>query len=146
MFSFCCFLLFKINVQNVKYFFVRSEMRFFLMLPQNPAIGLIRFGVGKIQENMGAILRSVKQLKNVQFAMILPPSPSSMSILKRGSSRLWGRMCDIDVEGAKSKKGNAIFETNFLSHIFLEFLVFVAIVGKISSSSSQSRRKNSKIH
>ena len=79
-------------------------------------------------------------------AMILPPSPSSMSILKRGSSRLWGRMCDIDVEGAKSKKGNAIFETNFLSHIFFEFLVFVAIVGKISSSSSQSRRKNSKIH
>ena len=44
--------------------------------------------------------------------MILPPSPSSMSILKRGSSRLWGRMCDIDVEGAKSKKGNASFETN----------------------------------
>ena len=84
--------------------------------------------------------------KNVQFAMILPPSPSSMLILKRGSSRLWGRMCDIDVEGAKSKKGNAIFETNFLSHIFFEFLVFVAIVGKISSSSSQSRRKNSKIH
>ena len=38
MFSFCCFLLFKINVQNVKYFFVRSELRFFLMLPQNPAI------------------------------------------------------------------------------------------------------------
>ena len=78
--------------------------------------------------------------------MILPFSPSSMLILKRGSSRLWGRMCDIDVEGAKSKKGNAIFETNFLSHIFFEFLVFVAIVGKISSSSSQSRRKNSKIH
>jgi len=34
---------------------------------------LIRFGVGKIQENMGAILRSVKQVKDVQFAMILPP-------------------------------------------------------------------------
>ena len=78
--------------------------------------------------------------------MILPPSPSSMSILKWGSSHLWGRMCDIDVEGAKSKKGNAIVETNCFSHIFFEFLVFVAIVGKISSSASQSRKKNSKIH
>ena len=70
--------------------------------------GLIRFGVGKIQENIGAILRSVKQVKSVQFAMILPPPPSSMLILKRGSSRVSGRMCDINVEGAKSKEGNGI--------------------------------------
>ena len=40
----------------------------------------------------------------------------------------------------------AILRRIFFSHIFFEFLVFVAIIGKISSSSSQSRRKNSKIH
>ena len=36
-------------------------------------------------------------------------------------------------------------ETHFFDDLF-EFLVFVVNVGKISSSSSQSRRKNSKIH
>ena len=47
-------------------------------------------------------------------------------------------MCDVDVEGAKSKMGNVIFETNFFffAYFFFEFLVFVAIAGKISSSSS----------
>ena len=40
----------------------------------------------------------------------------------------------------------AILRRIFFSHIFFEFLVFVAIIGKISSSSSQSRRKNWKIH
>ena len=40
----------------------------------------------------------------------------------------------------------AILRRIFFSHIFFEFLVFVAIIGKISSSSSQSRRKKWKIH
>ena len=48
--------------------------------------------------------------------------------------------------GRGSSPWNGDYETNFFSHIFFEFLVFVAIIGRISSSSSQSRRKNSKIH
>ena len=40
----------------------------------------------------------------------------------------------------------AIFETNFFRKFSSIFWFFVAIIGKISSSSNQSRRKNSKIH
>ena len=40
----------------------------------------------------------------------------------------------------------AIFEMNFFRKFSSNFWFFVAIVGKISSSSCQSRKKNSKIH
>ena len=71
--------------------------------------GLIFFGVGKIQKNIGAIRPVAKQVKNARFDAISPPPPSSMLILKRVSNRFSRRRCDIDFGVAKIQRDEWIF-------------------------------------
>ena len=62
--------------------------------------GLVFIGVGKNEENMGAILPLSKCIKNARFCRISAPPPSSMLILKKGSrrfARMLGRFIYGDV-------------------------------------------------
>ena len=75
--------------------------------------GLVFFGGGKIQENIGAIAPPLKRVKKSEIYPISPPPPSSMLILKRGSSRFcaqafqhwWGRGAGGENERVKCPPG-----------------------------------------
>ena len=72
--------------------FIEKPFYFLKIRARESQYGLIFFGVGKIQENMGAIWPVRKHVKNARFRAILPPPPSSMLILKKGSSRFCGQV------------------------------------------------------